>query len=98
MLVVSPEFKCSNEVLSIAAMLSGGYHQFPLRHTRLLTCVQVPNVWLRPPDEKREADAAKAFLSGPGGDHLTLLNVYNNFIQSMCVTASLSFLSDFAWG
>jgi hypothetical protein len=31
MLVVSPEFKCSNEVLSIAAMLSGEYW-FPLHY------------------------------------------------------------------
>jgi pre-mRNA-splicing factor ATP-dependent RNA helicase DHX15/PRP43 len=45
--------------------------------------VQVPNVWLRPPDQRREADAAKALLSVPDGDHLTLLNVYNNYIQSM---------------
>jgi pre-mRNA-splicing factor ATP-dependent RNA helicase DHX15/PRP43 len=45
--------------------------------------VQVPNVWLRPPNQKREADAAKALLSVPDGDHLTMLNVYNNYIQSM---------------
>ncbi|KAG2047895.1 P-loop containing nucleoside triphosphate hydrolase protein [Suillus hirtellus] len=64
MLIVSPEFKCSNEILSIAAMLS------------------VPNVWLRPSHKREEADAAKALLTVPGGDHLTLLNVYNNYIQN----------------
>ena len=48
-----------------------------------LTCAQVPNVWLRPPNQRKEADAAKALLSVPDGDHLTLLNVYNNYIQSM---------------
>lgn len=45
--------------------------------------MQVPNIWLRPQNQRREADAAKALLSVPDGDHLTLLNVYNNYIQSM---------------
>lgn len=36
MLIVSPEFKCSNEILSIAAMLSGQFIQFaPARGRRL---------------------------------------------------------------
>ena len=52
--------------------------------------MQVPNVWLHPPNHRREADAAKALLSVPDGDHLTLLNVYNNYIQSM--STPLSFI------
>ncbi|KIM61315.1 hypothetical protein SCLCIDRAFT_25946 [Scleroderma citrinum Foug A] len=64
MLIVSPEFKCSNEILTITAMLS------------------VPNVWLRPNNQRKEADAAKALLTVPDGDHLTLLNVYNSYIQN----------------
>ncbi|KAG2129133.1 P-loop containing nucleoside triphosphate hydrolase protein [Suillus clintonianus] len=64
MLIVSPEFKCSNEILTITAMLS------------------VPNVWLRPSNKRQEADAAKALLTVPGGDHLMLLNVYNKYIQN----------------
>ncbi|KAF8636122.1 hypothetical protein AX17_003777 [Amanita inopinata Kibby_2008] len=64
MLISSPEFKCSNEILTITAMLS------------------VPNVWLRPNNMRREADAAKARLSVPEGDHLTLLNVYNQYMQN----------------
>ncbi|KAJ7119817.1 P-loop containing nucleoside triphosphate hydrolase protein [Mycena epipterygia] len=65
MLIVSPEFRCSNEMLTITAMLS------------------VPNVWLRPNNQRREADAAKALLSVPDGDHLTLLNVYNEYVNNM---------------
>ncbi|THH14191.1 hypothetical protein EW146_g6109 [Bondarzewia mesenterica] len=61
MLIVSPEFKCSNEILTIVAMLS------------------VPNVWVRPNNQRREADAAKQLLAIPDGDHLTLLNVYNEY-------------------
>ncbi|KAJ6607255.1 P-loop containing nucleoside triphosphate hydrolase protein [Mycena sp. CBHHK59/15] len=56
MLIISPEFKCSNEILTITAMLS------------------VPPVWRRPNNQRREADAAKALLTVPGSDHLTLLN------------------------
>ncbi|CAA7263822.1 unnamed protein product [Cyclocybe aegerita] len=64
MLIVSPEFKCSNEILTITAMLS------------------VPNVWMRPNNQRREADAAKAKLTVPDGDHLTMLNVYNQYMQN----------------
>ncbi|KAJ6596796.1 P-loop containing nucleoside triphosphate hydrolase protein [Mycena vulgaris] len=65
MLIVSPEFRCSNEMLTITAMLS------------------VPNVWLRPNNQRREADAAKALLAVPDGDHLTMLNVYNEYATNM---------------
>ncbi|KAI0631613.1 pre-mRNA-splicing factor ATP-dependent RNA helicase PRP43 [Trametes polyzona] len=64
MLIVSPEFNCSNEILTIVAMLS------------------VPNVWLRPPNQRKEADAAKALLTVPDGDHLTLMNVYNHYVNN----------------
>ncbi|KAI0325144.1 P-loop containing nucleoside triphosphate hydrolase protein [Cubamyces sp. BRFM 1775] len=64
MLIASPEFNCSNEILTIVAMLS------------------VPNVWLRPPNQRKEADAAKAMLTVPDGDHLTLMNVYNNYVTN----------------
>lgn len=64
MLIVSPEFKCSNEILTIVSMLS------------------VPNVWLRPNNHRKEADQAKALLTIPEGDHLTLLNVYNSWMQN----------------
>lgn len=64
MLIVSPELKVSNEVLTITAMLS------------------VPNVWLRPNNQRKEADAAKAMFAVPDGDHLTMLNVYNSYMQN----------------
>ncbi|KAB5589803.1 Pre-mRNA-splicing factor [Ceratobasidium theobromae] len=68
MLIVSPEFRCSNEMLSIVAMLS------------------VPNVWLRPNNQRKEADAAKQLLTVPDGDHLTLLNVFNNYMNTTTST------------
>ncbi|KAF8996183.1 pre-mRNA-splicing factor ATP-dependent RNA helicase PRP43 [Hymenopellis radicata] len=64
MLIVSPEFKCSKEMLTITSMLS------------------VPNIWIRPPLARFQADQAKAALTLPDGDHLTLLNVFNEYIQN----------------
>lgn len=64
MLIVSPEFKCSNEILSIAAMLS------------------VPNPYIRPNSQRREADEAKAQFAHPHGDHLSLLNLYHAYRTS----------------
>jgi len=65
MLIVSPEFKCSNEILTIVSMLS------------------VPTVWIRPANnQRRDADAAKALFTVPESDHLTLLNVFNQYMQS----------------
>ncbi|KAI0259164.1 P-loop containing nucleoside triphosphate hydrolase protein [Gloeopeniophorella convolvens] len=65
MLISSPEFNCSQEILTIVAMLS------------------VPNVWLRPNNQRKEADAAKQLLTVPDGDHLTLLNVYNEYQNNL---------------
>lgn len=42
----------------------------------------VPNVWMRPPNMRKEADQAKKMLEVPDGDHLTLLNVYNHYSLS----------------
>jgi len=64
MLMISPEYKCSDAILTITAMLS------------------VPTIWLRPNNQRREADAAKALLTVPDGDHLTLMNVYNSYMQN----------------
>ncbi|KAF9785477.1 P-loop containing nucleoside triphosphate hydrolase protein [Thelephora terrestris] len=63
-LVVSPEFGCSVEILTIVSMLS------------------VPNVWVRPTNQRLEADRARASLTIPDGDHLTLLNVYDKWVRN----------------
>ncbi|QRV81026.1 pre-mRNA-splicing factor ATP-dependent RNA helicase DHX15/PRP43 [Ceratobasidium sp. AG-Ba] len=64
LLIISPEFKCSNEILTIVAMLS------------------VPNVWVRPVQARREADAAKSRFAHPDGDHIALLNVFNSYVEN----------------
>ncbi|SPO03852.1 probable ATP-binding protein PRP16 [Cephalotrichum gorgonifer] len=61
MLISSPEFYCSNEMLSITALLS------------------VPQIFMRPANNRKRADEMKAHFSHPDGDHLTLLNAYHAF-------------------
>ncbi|KZO97376.1 P-loop containing nucleoside triphosphate hydrolase protein [Calocera viscosa TUFC12733] len=45
--------------------------------------LSVQNVFLRPQGKENTADAAHAMFSVPEGDHLTLLNVYNHYIQNL---------------
>jgi len=85
MLIVSPEFNCSQEVLTIVAMLSGRLVFAPLS-IGLTIPPAVPNIWLRPNNQRKEADAAKQLLTVPDGDHLTLLNVFNEYQNSTCHT------------
>jgi pre-mRNA-splicing factor ATP-dependent RNA helicase DHX15/PRP43 len=61
MLITSPEFYCSNEILSMTSLLS------------------VPQVFMRPANNRKRADAMKDLFAHPDGDHLTLLNVYHAF-------------------
>jgi pre-mRNA-splicing factor ATP-dependent RNA helicase DHX15/PRP43 len=48
----------------------------------LIVFAAVPNVWLRPSDRQKEADIAKKSLTIPDGDHLTLLNVFDEYQNS----------------
>ncbi|PHH53706.1 putative pre-mRNA-splicing factor ATP-dependent RNA helicase prp43 [Ceratocystis fimbriata CBS 114723] len=61
MLISSPEFSCTNEILSITALLS------------------VPQIWVRPANQRKRADDMKAQFTHPDGDHLTLLNAYHAY-------------------
>ncbi|XP_062013887.1 pre-mRNA-splicing factor ATP-dependent RNA helicase DEAH1-like [Rosa rugosa] len=64
-IVASDQYKCSNEVISIVAMLSAGDHD---------------SVFHRPEDEQADADNARMhFHSGNVGDHIALLKVYNEW-------------------
>lgn len=52
----------------------------------------MPNVFLRAKgSQKKEAEAAKALLTVPDGDHLTLLNVFNSYQQSNVIHFSSTY-------
>lgn len=60
MILASEKYKCSDEILTIAAMLSVNN-----------------SIFYRPKDKIVHADTARKNFFSYGGDHLTLLNVYN---------------------
>ncbi|XP_030053244.1 pre-mRNA-splicing factor ATP-dependent RNA helicase DHX16 [Microcaecilia unicolor] len=65
MILASEQYKCSEQILTIAAMLS------------------VNNaIFYRPKDKVVHADNARMNFFVPGGDHLVLLNVYTQWVES----------------
>lgn len=93
-LIVSPEFMCNAEILTVAAMLSGECSSLLCTCHELILVLLVPNVWFRPHNQRKEADQAKTLLSVPEGNHLTLLNVYNNYKQSALLFLCIFIISN----
>jgi pre-mRNA-splicing factor ATP-dependent RNA helicase DHX15/PRP43 len=48
----------------------------------LIVSLTVPNIWVRPNNKQKEADIAKKWFSIPEGDHLTLINVFDEYQNS----------------
>ncbi|XP_037515630.1 pre-mRNA-splicing factor ATP-dependent RNA helicase DHX16 [Rhipicephalus sanguineus] len=65
MLIASEKYRCSEEVLTISAMLSVN-----------------SSVFYRPKDKALHADTARKNFFSPAGDHLTLMNVYNQWVDT----------------
>lgn len=65
MLLASEKYKCSEEIVTIAAMLSVN-----------------SAVFYRPKDKAIHADTARKNFFSPGGDHFTLMNVYNQWLDT----------------
>ncbi len=63
-LMISPKFNCSEEILTIVAMLN------------------VPTPFIRPNNDRKQADIAKSQFDHEEGDHLALLNVYVAFKEN----------------
>lgn len=65
-LLAADKFGCVDEVLSVIAMLG-----------------ESSSLFFRPKDKKVHADAARnRFTNKDGGDHLSLLNIWTEFVQS----------------
>ncbi|XP_071802163.1 pre-mRNA-splicing factor ATP-dependent RNA helicase DHX16-like [Asterias amurensis] len=65
MILASEKYQCTEEILSITAMLSVGNA-----------------IFYRPKDKIVHADNARVNFFTPGGDHLTLLKVYNEWLET----------------
>ena len=83
MLIASCECNCSNEILSITAMLSGMHSIQIIIKLTIYSDLKVPQCFVRPNEQKKAADDAKMRFAHIDGDHLTLLNVYHAFKQSI---------------
>ncbi|KAJ7601018.1 pre-mRNA splicing factor [Mycena floridula] len=80
-IISSERYQCTDEVLTIIAMLS-----------------ESGSLFYRPKDKKLHADQARQNFVRPGGDHFTLLNVWEqwaetNFSQQFCYEQFLQFKS-----
>uniref|UniRef100_A0A1Q3F626 RNA helicase n=1 Tax=Culex tarsalis TaxID=7177 RepID=A0A1Q3F626_CULTA len=65
MLLASEKYKCSEEIVSIAAMLSVN-----------------GAIFYRPKDKIIHADTARKNFNHPNGDHLSLMQVYNQWVEA----------------
>ncbi len=93
-LIASAKYECSKDMVTIAAMIcgkSGGL--FRVGYCLLRSLFPARNIWLRPSHLMKEADQAKRSFVVPGGDHLTLLNVYKKYTQSTCIHISVEYRS-----
>jgi pre-mRNA-splicing factor ATP-dependent RNA helicase DHX15/PRP43 len=61
LILVSPDYNCSNEIITIVA------------------CLSVPQLFLRPLDNVKAADTAKAQFNHNDSDHITMLNAYSTY-------------------
>ena len=48
----------------------------------IVSCLSVPNIFMRPKEAAKAADEAKAQFAHPEGDHLSLLNAYYAYNQN----------------
>jgi HrpA-like RNA helicase len=55
----------------------------------IVSMLSVPSVFYRPKERMEEADAAREKFNVPESDHLTLLNVFNQWKSHGCVSSSL---------
>jgi len=65
MMLASEKYQCSEEVLTVCAMLSVNN-----------------SIFYRPKDKAILADSARVNFNKPQGDHMTLLNVYNQWKET----------------
>ncbi|RYQ82558.1 hypothetical protein Ahy_B10g101143 isoform B [Arachis hypogaea] len=70
MIIASNQFGCSEEIITVAAVLSIQVKLFAL------------SIWISGRGIQKESDEAKLRFAAAEGDHVTFLNVYKGFLQS----------------
>ena len=62
-----------------ATLINSVKYRCPSEILSIVSMLSVPNVFLRPNNQRKESDAAKVQFAHEDGDHLTLLNVYQAY-------------------
>ena len=78
MILASEQYKCSDQILTVAAMLSNN-----------------ASIFYRPKDKIIHADTARKNFFVPGGDHMTLLNVYTQVWEKLTKSPQSAITSKF---
>lgn len=71
---VDPQFSC--------ALINSPKYNVVNEILTIVSMMQAPSCFLRSSNQYRESDAAKLNFAHESGDHVTLLNVYNKFIEN----------------
>jgi len=64
---------------SAKMLLEAGSYGCAEEIVTVVACMAVPQIFMRPKESAKEADAAKAQFADPESDHITLLNAYNAY-------------------
>ncbi|CAG8480615.1 13766_t:CDS:2 [Racocetra fulgida] len=64
--------------------------EFPLDPQLAKMLIEMPNIFVRPNESKKQAEDAKGKFAHTDGDHLTLLNVYHAYKTKWCYNNYLS--------
>ena len=80
-----------------AVLIASGRWECGNEAVSIVAMLSVPNVFMRPSEARKQADAAHEQFAHVDGDHLTLLNVYHAYKSAMEGGASERGASQFCW-
>ncbi|CCF73847.1 DHX15, PRP43, pre-mRNA-splicing factor ATP-dependent RNA helicase DHX15/PRP43 [Babesia microti strain RI] len=67
-------------------LIDSGHYKCTSSVLSIIAMLSVPYCFIRPRDRANQADEMKSQFSHEGGDHMTLLNVFNDFVKKCDVT------------
>lgn len=88
MLIVSSSMNCTADVLIIGNIM--GINNFCLTYFinnlfSIVSMLSVPSIFYRPKGREEDSDSVREKFQVPESDHLTMLNVYNQWKQNKLV-------------
>lgn len=82
MLIVSSKMGCTAEILIIGKGMHFLINSFVFICLFTVSMLSVPSIFYRPKGREEEADSVREKFQVPESDHLTYLNVYNQWKQN----------------